>query len=187
MKFGVQLQARKKRLDRVKKMVEDKMMRKCSIYNCKKREIIILKIDLIIPPGWSRKHLANEVLCKHHAKELQIKTEKNIYYETYDQYKTEFEAGHDITYSHCGEILTIECIEPKYFNEMMKDDENNISFEELFSYAGLNCAFCFHLDWQHKNGKGECKDCELFCERYRRYTPNTIVNFDSPNRLDDLR
>lgn len=31
MKFEVQLQARKKRLDRVKKMVEDKMMRKCRL------------------------------------------------------------------------------------------------------------------------------------------------------------
>jgi hypothetical protein len=120
---------------------------------------------------------------------LQIKTQKEIYYKTYDEYKTEFEGDLDYVYSICGNPYTVECIEPKYFNEMTKTkpEENHISFEEIFSYAGLNCAFCFHPDLQHKDEKGECKNCELFCKKYRRYRPRTIVNFDSPNRLDDLR
>jgi hypothetical protein len=50
-------------------------------------------------------------------------------------------------------------IEQKYFNEItnIKPNENHMSFEEIFSYAGLNCAFCVHPDLQHKDKKGDVK------------------------------
>jgi hypothetical protein len=39
----------------------------------------------------------------------------------------------------------------------IKPNENHMSFEEIFSYAGLNCAFCVHPDLQHKDKKGDVK------------------------------
>jgi hypothetical protein len=39
----------------------------------------------------------------------------------------------------------------------IKPNENHMSFEKIFSYAGLNCAFCVHPDLQHKDKKGDVK------------------------------
>jgi hypothetical protein len=74
---------------------------------------------------------------------------RDIYYKTYGEYKTEFQGGMDYVFSHCGDTLTIDMIEQKYFNEItnIKPNENHMSFEEIFSYAGLNCAFCFHPEF----------------------------------------
>ena len=95
-------------------------------------------------------------------------------------YKAEFE--NEYTYGNWWDIrgnpFTISCIEPKYFNEMESEDNNVIPGETYSDVPPLSCAYCSHFDIRHMKGKGECKDCALYCERYRSYrlTPTFKVN-----------
>jgi hypothetical protein len=92
---------------------------KCSIHDCKEQNTKRIKINPILP-GWIRKNLIDADYCKYHAKKIEIKTHREIYYKTYDEYKTEFEGGY--TFTDWWEIrsspFTHECIKPNYFNEL---------------------------------------------------------------------
>ena len=85
---------------------------------------------MVLSP-WIEKNLVDAEFCKHHAKEVEIRTQRVIYNKTYDSHKAEFE--NDDTYGNWWDIrgnpFTISCIEPKYFNEMESEDNNVIPGE----------------------------------------------------------